>query len=122
MPKLSKQTRKFKLPYVLKEMRKWQTAADQLKATAQESYKNIRRYIPRFEATLTSDERVELATQLSKFTQWIREVCAAAALCTLSARLKCERATAAIFFPRPSITRPRIPLCIEYTGVTQCFI
>ena len=66
MPKVTKQNRKFKIPYVLKEMRKWQTAADQLKATAQESYKNIRRYIPKFEASLTSDERVELATQLCK--------------------------------------------------------
>lgn len=65
MPKITKSNRKFKLPYVLKEMRKWQAAADQLKSTAQESYKNIRRYIPKFEATLTASERVELATQLS---------------------------------------------------------
>ena len=65
MPKV-KPARKFKMPYVLKEMRKWQAAADQLKSTAQESYKNIRRYIPKFEGNLTADERVELATQLSE--------------------------------------------------------
>lgn len=65
MPKV-KSTRKFKMPYVIKEMRKWQLAADQLKSTAQESYKSIRRYIPKFETNLTSSERVELATQLSK--------------------------------------------------------
>lgn len=65
MPKV-KSTRKFKMPYVLKEMKKWQAAADQLKSTAQESYKNIRRYIPKFETNLTACERVELATQLSE--------------------------------------------------------
>lgn len=69
MPKV-KPTRKFKMPYVIKEMRKWQAAADQLKSTAQESYKNIRRYIPKFEANLTVNERVELATQLSEYLMY----------------------------------------------------
>ena len=65
MPKNAR-NRSFEMPFVLAQMRKWEKAAIELESVATGAYRRIRKYIPQFENELTSKQKMELFTKLSK--------------------------------------------------------
>ena len=65
MPKIAR-NRAFEMPFVLAQMRKWEKAAIELESVATGAYRRIRKYIPQFENELTSKQKMELFTKLSK--------------------------------------------------------
>ena len=67
MPKITKSKKSFKMPYVSAQMEKWRSAAIELESVAQTSFKNIRKYLPKYEAKLSTKDRVNLISNLSKF-------------------------------------------------------
>ena len=71
MPKISR-NRSFEMPFVLAQMRKWEKAAIELESVATVAYRKIRKYLPEFENQLTSKQRMELFTKLSKLTYLIK--------------------------------------------------
>ena len=68
MPKIAR-NRAFEMPVILAQMRKWEKAAEELESVASIAYRKIRKYLPQFENELSSKQRLDIFTKLSKFNE-----------------------------------------------------
>ena len=65
MPKIAR-NRAFEMPVIIAQMRKWEKAAEELESVASVAYRKIRKYLPQFENDLSSKQRMDIFTKLSK--------------------------------------------------------
>ena len=68
MPKVKSVKKTYQSSYVMGQMKTWRQAAMNLETVAKQSYRNIRRYLPKYEAKMTPKERLDLITKLSKYS------------------------------------------------------
>ena len=67
MPKEQKpKSHTFRLNLVKKNMNTWKCKAEELETVAKKCYKTIRSYIPRYESSMTVNEKEKLVELLSK--------------------------------------------------------
>ena len=65
MPKFQKS--KFDVQKVTDSLKSWKDAAAKLETAGKKSYTTIRKYIPRYERSLTVDEKASLVNEISMF-------------------------------------------------------
>lgn len=65
MPKIKKEGTKFRINVIKKHMDTWKAKAKEMEKVAKKCYTGVRKYIPKYEETLTDEDKGKLFQLLS---------------------------------------------------------